>query len=342
MVYIYIILVIFLFGMLIALHEFGHFITAKHFGVRVNEFSIGMGPAIFKKQIGETLYALRIVPLGGYCAMEGEDEDTDDEGSFHKRPIWQRMIVIAAGSVTNLIIGVLILAIAFAPVKGWTSTTLNGVTNEDVPLMAGDTIVRIDDYNVYLINDFFLQLERGENKPFYDITVLRNGEEVFLDDVRLEQREVIIDGEKQMKYGLNFAIEESTFTGKTKYVFQNAYNLVRLVKVSLVDLITGRAGVNDLSGPVGIGTMMVDTAKQSMPSLWYLLALVSINLGIMNLLPIPALDGGRLFFMLIELIRRKPINPKYESWVHAAGFLLLIALMLFVTFNDIVKLFAGG
>ena len=289
MVYIYIILVVFLFGMLIALHEFGHFITAKRFGVRVNEFSIGMGPAIFKKQIGETLYALRIVPLGGYCAMEGEDEDTDD-----------------------------------------------------VPLMAGDTIVRIDDYNVYLINDFFLQLERGENKPFYDITVLRNGEEVFLDDVRLEQREVIIDGEKQMKYGLNFAIEESTFTGKTKYVFQNAYNLVRLVKVSLVDLITGRAGVNDLSGPVGIGTMMVDTAKQSMPSLWYLLALVSINLGIMNLLPIPALDGGRLFFMLIELIRRKPINPKYESWVHAAGVLLLIALMLFVTFNDIVKLFAGG
>lgn len=343
MIYIYIILVIFLFGMLIALHELGHFITAKKSGVRVNEFSIGMGPAIWKKQKGETLYALRIIPLGGYCAMEGEDGESEDtEGSFQTKPILSRIIIIAAGSVMNLIVGVLILAIAFAPIKAWTSTTLQGVAEHIEGLQAGDKIIKVDDYKIHLINDFMLQLERSETKPEYDITVVRNGEKILLEDVLLEQREVEIDGEKKLQYGLSFELEKTSFVNKTKYIFQNAYNLVRLVKVSLVDLITGRAGVKDLSGPIGIGSMMVDTAKQSMSSLWYLLALVSINLGIMNLLPIPALDGGRLLFLLIELVRGKPINPKYEGWVHAAGFLLLILLMLFVTFNDILKIFTGG
>ena len=343
MIFIYIILVIFLFGLLIALHEFGHFITAKLSGVRVNEFSIGMGPAILKKQVGDTLYALRIIPLGGYCAMEGEDgENTTSDDSFQTKPILSRIIIIAAGSIMNLIVGVLILACVFAPVEAWTSTTLTTVDEYVDELLPGDKIVKIDDYRVILFNDVPMQLERGRNKPNYDITVLRNGEKIFLEDVELKKHEVSYNGQKQMGYGLSFEIEESSLSGKTKFVFLNAYNLVRLVKVSLADLITGNAGINDLSGPIGIGSMMVDTAKQSFSSLWYLLALVSINLGIMNLLPIPALDGGRLLFLLIELIRRKPISPKYESWVHAAGFILLILLMVFVTFNDIFKLFIGG
>ncbi len=329
--------------MLVALHEFGHFITAKRAGVRVNEFAIGMGPAILKKQVGETLYALRIIPLGGYCAMEGEDGDSEDlEGSFQTKPILSRIIIIAAGSIMNLLIGILILAIAFAPIKGWTTTTVSNVADHIEELQTGDKIIKVDDYKIHLINDFMLQLERGDNKPVYDITVIRNGGKLLLEDVRLEQKEMEVDGETRLAYGIGFEIENSSFWGKTKYVFQNAYNLVRLVKVSLVDLITGRAGVRDLSGPIGIGSMMVSTAKQSMSSLWYLLALVSINLGIMNLLPIPALDGGRLLFLIVELIRRKPINPKYEGWVHAAGFILLILLMLFVTFNDILKIFMGG
>ena len=143
------------------------------------------------------------------------------------------------------------------------------------------------------------------------------------DDVKLQLHKVMENGKEEMRYGLSFQVEESSFLGKTKFVFQNAYNLIRLVKVGLVDLFTGRAGAKDLSGPIGIGTVMVDTAKESLPSLWYLVALVSINLGVMNLLPLPALDGGRLLFMLIELVRRKPVSPKYENWVHAAGFILL-------------------
>lgn len=343
MVTIYIVLVVILFGALIAIHEFGHFIAAKISGVRVNEFAIGMGPAIFKKKIGETLYALRLLPLGGYCAMEGEDEESEDkEHSFSAKPLFSRILIVASGPIMNLIIGVLVLVFVFLPVTGWTTPTLAQVDAHINGLQAGDTILEIDGYDVVLFADFHIGLDRGENKPFYDIEVLRNGEKVLLEDVKLELREFNDNGEKTMRYGLTFTVEQTSFINKTKYVFKNAYNLVRLVIVGLGDLISGSAGLDDMAGPIGISSVMVDTAKESMMSLWYLLALVSINLGVMNLLPIPALDGGRLFFMIIELIRRKPIPPKYEGWVHAAGFAILILLMIFVAFNDIFKLFTGG
>lgn len=325
------------------MHELGHFITAKLCGVRVNEFAIGMGPAIFKKQFGETLYALRIIPFGGYCAMEGEDgENTESPDSFQTKPIGQRILIVMAGPIMNLIVGVIVLACVFAPVKAWTTPTLTNVEAGISGLQAGDRITKIDDYGVILFNDIYIGLDRGRVKPNYTIEVERDGEKVVLDNVRLEQHKVTENGKEELRYGLSFQVEQSSFLGKTKFVFQNAYNLIRLVKVGLVDLFTGRAGAKDLSGPIGIGTVMVDTAKQSLPSLWYLVALVSINLGVMNLLPLPALDGGRLLFMLIELVRRKPVSPKYENWVHAAGFILLMLLMVFVTFNDIVKLFTGG
>lgn len=325
------------------MHELGHFITAKLCGVRVNEFAIGMGPAIFKKQFGETLYALRIIPFGGYCAMEGEDGvNTESPDSFQAKPIGQRILIVIAGPIMNLIVGVIVLACVFAPVKAWSTPTLTNVEAGISGLQAGDRITKIDDYSVILFNDLYIGLDRGQEKPNYTIEVERGGEKIVLDDVKLQLHKVMENGKEEMRYGLSFQVEESSFLGKTKFVFQNAYNLIRLVKVGLVDLFTGRAGAKDLSGPIGIGTVMVDTAKESLPSLWYLVALVSINLGVMNLLPLPALDGGRLLFMLIELVRRKPVSPKYENWVHAAGFILLMLLMVFVTFNDIVKLFIGG
>ncbi len=340
---IYIILVVLVFGLLIMMHELGHFITAKLCGVRVNEFAIGMGPAIWKKQHGETLYALRIIPFGGYCAMEGEDgNNTESADSFQVKPVWQRILIVIAGPIMNLIVGVIVLACVFAPIEGWATPTLTKVDASVSQLQAGDRITKIDDYGVILSSDLYIGLERGQNKPNYTIEVERDGQKVVLQDVELALHKVVENGEETMRYGLTFAVERSSFWGKTRYVFQNAYNLVRLVKVGLVDLFTGRAGAKDLSGPIGIGTVMVNTAKQSMPSLWYLVALVSINLGVMNLLPLPALDGGRLLFFLIELVRRKPISPKYESWVHAAGFVLLMLLMVLVTFQDIVKLVTGG
>ncbi|NLG52714.1 MAG: RIP metalloprotease RseP [Clostridiales bacterium] len=343
MIDIYILLVVVVFGLLITFHELGHFITAKLSGVRVNEFAIGMGPAIFKKQKDDTLYALRIIPFGGYCSMEGEDEDSDDPRAFHKKPLRSRIAIVTAGSLMNLIVGFLVLVFVFAPVKEWNVPTLSNVepwSTTAGSLMPGDRILAIDDYRIVLFNDIFIGLDRGKTAPVYDIEVLRSGRKLKLEDVTIKQQAVKIDGKVTHRLGLGFMVAESNFVSKTKYVILNAYNLVRMVKTGIFDLLTGTAGADEMAGPIGIAKIMVDTAKESMPSLWFLVAFISINLGIMNLLPLPALDGGRLMFLLVELVRRKPVNPKYEGYVHAAGFIFLMILMVIVAFNDILKLFA--
>ena len=332
-------LAVLLFGLLVAVHEFGHFITAKLTGVKVNEFAIGMGPAIFKKQVGETLYALRILPFGGYCAMEGENGDSEDERAFSARPIWARLLIVIAGSLMNLIAGFLVLFILFIPVREWATPTVDTIVS-DAPLseqnlMPGDTVKEVDGYKVYLFGDIQTGMMRGADDGEYDITVIRDGEEVELRGLRFVQGD---EGENTGAR-IEFKVEKTSFFGKIKFTFQNGTNLVRLVFVGLSDLLTGGVSKDDMAGPVGIGKMMADTAKESMPSLWYLLAFISINLGVMNLLPIPALDGGRLLFILLELIFRKPVPQKFEGYVHVAGFVLLMLLMVFITYNDIVKIF---
>lgn len=334
----YILLVILIFGLLITFHEFGHFITAKLSGVRVNEFAVGMGPAIFKKKKGETVYALRAIPFGGFCAMEGEDGESQDPGSFQSKPLWKRILIVVAGSVMNLLVGLAVLAILFAPTKAWYVPTIAALPENDAALtqsglVPGDTIRRVNGYRVHMYNDVFLGLERGTRDGAYTIEILRDGKKMTLTGLPTDLYKAFSDDQ------VTFAVERSSFLNKTKFIFQNGYNLVRLVKVGLVDLVTGNASVKEMAGPIGIGQMMVDTAKASMPSLWFLVAFISINLGIMNLLPLPALDGGRLLFLIIELVRRKPIDPKYEAYVHGAGLILLMLLMVFVTFNDILRIF---
>ncbi|MBQ9986658.1 MAG: site-2 protease family protein [Oscillospiraceae bacterium] len=325
-----------------AIHEFGHFITAKMSGVRVNEFAIGMGPAILKKQFGETVYSLRLLPFGGFCAMEGEDSASDDPRAFGTKNVWKRILIVVAGSVMNLIAGFVVLALVFAPIESWYTTTVSSVGDnpallEENSLLPGDTVRAIDGYRVHLYSDIFVGISRGGENGIYDIEVLRNGEKLMLEDVRL------YNGTSEEGQGsgniIKFEIEDSSFFGKLEYTALNAVNIVRLVKVGLVDLISGSVSKDDISGPVGIGKMMADTAKTSMSSLWYLLAFLSINLGVMNLLPFPALDGGRLVFLVFELIFRKPVPPKYEGFIHAAGLILLMLVMVFVTYNDIVKIF---
>lgn len=338
MVGIYIVLAVLLFGALVAIHEFGHFITAKLSGVRVNEFAVGMGPAIIKKQIGETLYSLRILPFGGFCAMEGEDSESEDPRAFGSRPVIFRILIVTAGSIMNLLAGFLVLALVFAPVKEWYIPTVanvsapSGTEISENSLLAGDRITAVDGYNVYLYNDIFVGLSRSGGDT-HSIEVVRDGEKRMLENVKLTQ------SSEKSGYEIEFATEHTSFFKKIKYVSQNGMNLVRLVKVGLFDLVSGSVSKDDLSGPVGIGKIMVDTAKTSMPSLWYLLAFISINLGIMNLLPLPALDGGRLVFLLIELVFGKAVPAKYEGYVHGAGLVILMLLMLFITYNDIVKLF---
>lgn len=316
-------------------HELGHFVTAKLSGVKVNEFAIGMGPAIFKKQKGDTLYALRAIPFGGFCAMEGEDGESQDPGSFQSKPLWKRFIIVAAGSIMNLIVGVAVLAILFAPTKGWYIPTIANVPQavaEDNDFKQGDVIYSVDGYRVHMCNDILIGLDRAENPDAHEIVVLRNKDKITIDNVSKENTEFLSDTSA-------FEVERSTFLNKIKFVFQNAYNLMRLVKVGIVDLVSGGASIKEMSGPIGIGQMMVSTAKTSMFSLWFLVAFISINLGIMNLLPLPALDGGRLIFLVFELLRGKPVPPKYEGYVHGAGLILLLILMALVSFNDILRIF---
>ncbi len=305
--------------------------------MRVNEFAVGMGPAIFKRKIGETVYALRVLPFGGFCAMEGEDSESDDPNSFGSRPVAARILIVIAGSLMNLIAGFIVLTLVFAPVKEWYTPTVESVATENElsksMLMPGDTIISVDGYRVYLYSDISVGLSRGKEDGSYDIEVRRDGERITLEDLRFAE------DASEKGYRINFAIEKTSFLKKTKFIAQNAYNLVRLIKVGIVDLVSGSVSKDELAGPVGIGKIMVDTAKTSMSSLWFLLAFISINLGIMNILPLPALDGGRLVFLLIELVRGKPISPKYEGYVHAAGLVLLMLLMLFVTYNDILRIF---
>lgn len=349
----YIILAILAFGILIATHELGHFMAAKACGVKVNEFAIGMGPAIFKKQGKETKYSLRILPIGGYCAMEGEDEESDDPRSFTRQAAWKKLIILVAGAAMNFIFGFIIVVLIFFQNEYFVGNTIDSL-RDGFPLEAqlheGDTIYSIDGNRIYYSDDFTTYMSRSNGKTV-DMVVVRDGEKVVLDDLPLVKREYEIDGIMQLKYGINFNVIEADFLAKLDYSWYTAKNFVRMVWMGLTDLISGSVGVQDLSGVVGIVDTINDVG-QAAPStslallnIAYLCAFIAVNLAVMNLLPIPALDGGRVFFLLvtlvIEKITRKKIDPKYEGYIHAAGMVLLLALMAFVLFNDIMRIING-
>ena len=333
------------FGLLISIHELGHFTFAKLFKVKVNEFALGMGPAIFKKKKGETLYALRLLPIGGYVSMEGEDAESQDENAFNRKKVWQRIIIVAAGAIMNLILGVVIVAtvLSMEDLIG-TNQILEfheGAISQQTGLEVGDEFLEIDGHRVFSDTDISFLMGRSDDGVF-DMTVLRDGEKVELKDVTFKT-------EKDGKYTFityDFVIlgEETNFFNVIENSFKRSASIARLVWLSFFDLITGRYGLTDLSGPVGTVNVIADAAagavesKDGLITALTMMAFISINIGIFNLIPLPALDGGRLFFLIIEGIRRKPINPKYEGYVHGAGLALLLLLMLVVTFNDIVTL----
>lgn len=348
----YIAIAIIVFGLLVTLHELGHFIAAKSLKVRVNEFAIGMGPVIFKRQGRETKYSLRLLPIGGFCAMEGEDEDSDDPGSFISKPIWKRFIILVAGSFMNFLTGFLILAALFVGYGAFTTTTIasfmQGFPNtESSYLREGDSFYSIDGERTYLSNDITTFLSRGNGKTA-DIVVIRDGKKVLLDDFPLELREYEINGEKVSRYGFYLKAEKATLGLKLRHTWYSSISFVRMVRMGLGDLISGNVGVKELSGPVGIVGIInevgssAESRSAALSNIAYICAFIAINLAVMNLLPIPALDGGRIFFMLvtfvIEKISRRRVNPKYENYIHVAGFVLLMGLMAFVLFNDILKL----
>lgn len=340
-----------LFSFLIFIHELGHFLAAKASGVRVNEFALFMGPAIFKKQVGDTLYSIRCIPIGGYCAMEGEDEDTDSPGSFQKAAWWKRLCILLAGAAMNFVAGVLLLAIVFAPVKQVIVPVIDQIeagctiVRED-GLHLGDRFVEINGEKIYTSSDFsmLLSLKSGD---YHDIVVERDGKRVSFDNYFMERHE-FADG---IRYGFSFGTESLDFGGKIAYIWNNSLNVVRSVRLSLQMIFTGRAGLSDMAGPVGIVSMMSDTAANSETPLaaflniLYFGGFIAINLAVMNLLPIPALDGGRAVCLLLttayEKLTKKKLNPKYEGYLHGAGMILLLGIMAVIMFKDVFMLFKG-
>ncbi len=351
-----IVFAILLFSFLIFIHEFGHFIAAKLSGVQVNEFAMFMGPAIFKKQKGETLYSIRCIPIGGYCAMEGEDEDSDNPRAFGKAAWWKRLIILVAGSGMNLIAGILIMFIVFLPVQQIVTPVIDGfesysTVNGETGLQVGDKILELDGEKIYVQSDFSMILSFNPG-DVHDLVVERNGEKVILNDFLMEKHKTTdSNGNEVMLYGMNFTLAQMDLPMKLEYAWNNCLNTVRTVRLSLQMLLTGKAGLQDMSGPVGIVQIMSETAAASATALdavlnmLYFGGFLAINLAVMNMLPVPALDGGRVVCLLLttawETITKKKIDPKYEGYLHAAGMVLLLILMAVIMFKDIFVIFKG-
>ena len=347
---------ILLFSILIFIHEFGHFAAAKLSGVQVNEFAMFMGPALWQKQIGETLYSVRLIPIGGYCAMEGEDEDTDNPRSFQKAAWWKRLVILIAGAAMNFIMGVILMVIVYLPAQAVVEPVIDsfeGYATVDGQhgLQVGDRILELDGEKIYVQSDFslILGLNPGE---YHDLVVERDGKKVEIPNLHMKKHEVIReDGSKQLLFGMNFTLQELNFAGKLRYAWYQCLDTIRLVRLSLQMLITGQAGLSDMSGPVGIVQQMSTVAEASptvldaLLNMLYFGAFIAINLAVMNLLPIPALDGGRVVGLLIttavEAVTRKKIDPKYEGYLHGAGMIFLLGLMAVIMFKDIFVLFRG-
>ncbi|HBL40918.1 MAG TPA: hypothetical protein DDY98_04835 [Ruminococcaceae bacterium] len=343
-----ILLAILFFGFIILSHELGHFTVARIFKVKINEFSIGMGPALFKKKGKETLYSLRLLPIGGYVKMEGEDEDSGDERAFCNKKVWQRFLIVLAGAVINILLGVLLLGILIACQNLVGTTTIHSFHEDSLlrqsELQPGDKLIEIDGHRVFSDMDISFLLARDDDSVI-DLVVKRDDKKIELKQVAFTTTETE-DGKKQLVYDLVILGKEKNILNVTANAFKETASVARLVWLSLLDLVTGKYGFNEISGPIGTVSYIAQAAEESTSSmnfafLFNIMAFITINIGVFNLLPLPALDGGRLFFMVIEAVFRKPVPAKYENLVHAIGLILLLIFMAVVSFSDIYKLVKG-
>lgn len=339
-------LAVLLFGLIIGIHEFGHFFFAKLFRVKVNEFSLGMGPKIIKKQIGETLYVIRLFPIGGFVSMEGEDEESDNERAFGKKPAWQRFIIIAAGAILNLILGVIVVGICLTS-SGIVGTRtvygfMPGAVSQESGLQAGDEIVKINNTTIYSSMGISFNLVRDTDNKI-DFTVIRDGKKIELKDVEFKQFD--FEGKKYIQQDFQLLGERPNVRNVIVNSILDSASIVQMVRLSLVDIVTGKYGMKEISGPIGTISAIAETTSQAVTTgdkiltALSFLSMLTINVGVFNLLPIPALDGGRLFFIFIEMIRRKPIPPKREGIVHTVGIVILLLFMAAISIKDIIFLF---
>ena len=334
-----VLIAILFFELIIVIHEGGHFVAARLMKVKVNEFAIGMGPKIFSFKKGETTYSLRWIPIGGYCAMEGEDEASDSEGSFSSKKVGARIFVVVAGAVMNLILGlIIVLGIICSQNLVGTPTVAKFDDNAVSPsygLQAGDEIKVIDGMRIYTSTDVQTGLSRSADGNV-EMVVERNGERVTL-NIQFDMEEY--EGHNFISMDFWLLGEQKTFGNVIAGAVNNFISYARMVFLSLHDIIIGRYGLSDLSGPVGAVTVVTDAVKTSIPSMLRIMALLTINIGLFNLFPIPALDGWRFFLLIAEGITKKKLPPKWEYVINAVGLVLLLGLMFVVTFSDITKLF---
>ena len=339
-----ILIAIVFFCLIIVIHELGHFAVAKLSGIRVDEFSIGMGPAIFKKQGRETLYSIRLLPIGGFCSM-GEDIDEDRPDSFRKKPVGARMAVIVAGAIMNLILG-FVLSVILILVNGTDVSTkivyfADDAVSVDYGLKLEDRILKINGTTIFSVKDITYQLSNDED-CIVDFVVERNGQKVAINDVHFAYETNSETGKNTLIYDFKVLKEDITITNLFPYAFKNTIYYGRIILMSLRDMITGKYGINDLQGPVGIVTTIGDVAEETGFDISFILdiaTLITINVGIFNLLPLPALDGGRFVFLLIEAITKKQLKAETEGIIHFVGLALLMLLMIIVTYNDVKNIF---
>ena len=351
MIIVFALVAVFIFGFLVTIHEVGHFLAARLCGVRVNEFSIGMGPCLWHRETDETQYSIRLLPIGGFCALEGQDEDSGDRRSFTRQSFWKKFVILSAGSFMNLLAGMIIIAMLFAGASGFYVDQISGFS-EDFPLegesglMVGDVFYKVDGWRTYLRGDAAMLLSFNDGQGV-DIEVIRNGKKIVLEDLPLYRG--TYDGQSG-RFGLLIGEMQipTSFLTKLRFIGYQTLDFIQQMWFSLVQLVRGTMGVKELSGPVGIVSIIteVGTASESAASaardIAYFAALIAINLAVMNMLPIPALDGGRIFFLLVDaaalLLFRRKVPEKWQAAVNAACFMLLMGMMALVTLHDVTKM----
>lgn len=343
---------ILIFGLIIGIHEFGHFIVAKLNHIQVNQFAIGMGPKILHFQKGDTEYSLRLFPIGGFCAMEGEDQSSDNPNAFEKKAVWRRMTVVLAGAFMNLVLGFLLIAILISTAAKIPSTTIakfasdtnaagetvTAAESERSGLQVGDKIVAIDGSHIFSTTDLIYKLQTTD-KASYDVTVKRNGAKLTIENVTFHNDKT--DGL------LDFAVQGKAKNPVTviSYAAKDTVATAKLIWMSLIELVTGKYSLQDLSGPVGTVSVIEQAAStgetilERVQSVMNLTIFITVNVGVFNLLPIPGLDGSRFVFLLVEAIRRKPIAKNREAMVHLIGMAVLFLFMILVTVQDVGRFF---
>lgn len=324
---------IFVFLIVVLVHELGHFTVAKLVGIKVNEFAIGMGPKLYQRKKGETQYTLRLLPIGGYVQMEGEDESSDDPRSFSNVSVLSRIGVILAGGIMNFILAIVVLTIVSygvgMPTTKIQETTINSPA-QLAGIQKGDIITEINGTKIRNWEGIEDSINDSDIDNVIEIKIERNGNlEVLSLKPTLEEGRTIIGIIPQF---------EQSITSAIKGGFQKTGEFLKIMFEFLGMLFQGNVSTNDLSGPVGIVREIGAQAELGIYNVLFLLGFISVNLGFLNLLPIPALDGSRIIFLLIELIRGKPVDPNKEGFIHLIGFVLLIGLMLIVTYKDIISL----